>query len=219
MVDAMLALKEGLPPLPQRMQKLPVDARGYPVPWFVGNPNGVFDFRVIRAGGIEEAIRRKTCWLCGDMLGSYISFVIGPMCAVTRTTSEPGSHYACACFAVRACPFLINPAMRRSPRDLPEGTEDPAGIMIERNPGASCLWVTRSFKRFNAGNGMLISVGEPIDVEWWAKGRHATREEVQASINSGLPLLLKNAPEEEHPYVIEAVKNLEPYLPKANAHG
>jgi hypothetical protein len=32
-------------------------------------------------------------------------------------------------------------------------------------------------------------MGEPSQVEWWAEGRPATREEVQRSIDSGLPAL------------------------------
>ena len=63
------------------------------------------------------------CWLCGQTLGKHMTFPIGPMCAITRTTAEPPSHLACAEYAVKACPFLSQPRMRRNERDLPEACD------------------------------------------------------------------------------------------------
>lgn len=193
----MTNLKHGLPELPKRFRKLPVDARGYPVPWFVSKTEDGWDFRCIRPNGVLVAIHRRTCWLCGDPLGCHLTFVLGPMCAVTRTNSEPPSHHDCAEFAVKACPFLTNPEMRRSPRDMPEGSRDAAGIHLPRNPGVMCLWTTRSFEMFNAGNGVLLTVGDPDAIEWFARGRAATREEVEASVSGGVPLLRAASPEPE----------------------
>jgi hypothetical protein len=125
-----------------------------------------------------------------------MSFVIGPMCTITRTTSEPPSHRACAEFAVTACPFLTQPKMTRSPRAKPEEAEEPAGVHLTRNPGVSALWTTRGYKRFRvegdvAGStgGYLIEMGNPEHVSWWREGRHATRAEVEASIAGGFPAL------------------------------
>jgi hypothetical protein len=74
-----------------------------------------------------------------------------------------------------------------------------AGCPIDRNPGVALVWTTRFYKVFDDGNGRpLIEVGEPCGVEWFAEGRAATRAEVQASIDSGLPILQGYAEEEGH---------------------
>lgn len=174
---------------PDRMKRLPLDARGFPIPWFVHVTKGVPDFRVVRPGGVVTAFRSKTCWLCGERLGSFYAFNIGPMCAVNRVNSEPPSHRDCAVFAAQACPFLNNPRMRRNEKDLPEDRIAPGGIHIPRNPGVACVWITRSFRPFRATGGTLFELGDPVKVMWFAEGRTATRDEVVASIESGMPLL------------------------------
>lgn len=171
--------------VPPAILALPVDRRGYPVPWFVAQVEGEWDFRVIRPQGIEAACKRKTCWVCGKPLGDALAFTIGPMCVVNRVTAEPPEHLGCARFACIACPFLTNPRMRRNDKDLPEEAKDPAGIMIDRNPGATAIYVTTRYRRREG----LFCLGEPRRVEWWAKGRPATRPEVETSIQTGMPLL------------------------------
>lgn len=186
-------------PLPERMARLPVSPAGFPVPWFVGwldaagtatpRGTGTPDFRAIHPGAIETAVHSRICWLCGESLGSRAAFVIGPMCSVNRVSSEPGSHLECATFAARACPFLANPKRERRTDNMPAGRVPPAGIMIPRNPGVALVWTTKRWKPFRAGAGVLFELGDPERVEWWAEGRVATRAEVLASIDGGLPSL------------------------------
>src|SRR5437764_29347 len=102
-------LHPNLPALPSRLKLLPVDERGFPVPWFVAWIDGKPDFRVVDQRKMAIAVSEKRCWVCGDFLGRYMAFVIGPMCAVNRVSSEPPSHRECAEFSVRACPFLTKP--------------------------------------------------------------------------------------------------------------
>jgi hypothetical protein len=78
-------------PMPDRVARLP-RARGYPAPWFVAWVEGKPEFRVVREGGVVEAARADRCWICGQRLGRYRAYAIGPMCAVNRTSSEPPSH-------------------------------------------------------------------------------------------------------------------------------
>jgi hypothetical protein len=178
--------------MPVRMSRMPISPNGFPVPWFVAWIDNEPDFRVIGPGKIEDAVKRNKCWLCGDVLGSYKCFVIGPMCGINRTTAEPPSHVECAQYAALACPFLSKPNMRRNNKDMPEQKVSPPGNMIERNPGVVALWVTKSFRPFNPtkrGTGILFEVGEPTNVMWYAEGRPATRDEVDESIRTGLPAL------------------------------
>lgn len=202
--------------MPIRMSRLPISDRGYPVPWFVAWVDGVPDFRVIGPGKIEIAVMKHKCWLCGDMLGTYKCFVIGPMCVINRTTAEPPSHLECAQYAAVACPFLSKPNMRRNDKDMPEDAKSPAGVMIKRNPGATALWITKSFKTARDGKGILFRLGDPTNVIWYAEGRTATRVEVDESIRTGLPLLEKIANEEGSKAIIElqkCVAKMQKYLP------
>lgn len=177
-------------PLPARMRHLPINERGYPVPWFVAWIDGVPDFRVVDTPKLAVAIKQRKCWLCGGTLGKYMCFVIGPMCAVNRVSSEPPSHRDCAEYAVKACPFLTQPRMRRNSEDMPEGHVEPGGIMIARNPGVTLIWTTLDYKVVkDGGGGFVIQIGEPQRVEFFARGRSASRDEIMASIDSGMPIL------------------------------
>lgn len=189
----MTELRDGLPPVPERMARLPID-RGYPVPWFVDWIDGKPDFRIVDGRKLTRAIKGRVCWLCGEPIGRFGAFVIGPMCAVNRVTSEPPCHRECAIFGATACPFLTRPHAERREANLPAGYTEPAGVGLKRNPGACVVWITRSWKWFNAGNGVLCEVGDPTEVLWFAEGRAATREEIETSIQTGLPLLLADPP-------------------------
>lgn len=187
--------------IPERMQSLPIDSRGYPVPWFVAKVDGEWDFRIVGPGKTITAIQKNKCWLCGEPLGIHKAFVTGPMCTITRTSAEPPAHLDCAQYSVKACPFLTKPNMKRNEKDMPENSTDPAGIFITRNPGVSAIFITKQFKPFQVkrqttGSDVLIRMGEPERIEWYAEGRAATREEVQYSITTGLPALFNEAAKE-----------------------
>jgi ferredoxin len=191
-----------LPPMPERIARLHRDERGYPVPWFICWMDGAMpvpagqgkpDFRVIGPNRLAEAYNNGRCWICGgSMAGHSKVFVIGPMCVVNRVTSEPPNHRECAEFAAKACPFMINPREKRNNKNM---IDNPvvAGEMIPRNPGAVALYQTAKGKPFQAGQGVLFQLGKPIRVDWYAEGRVATRAEIEASIDSGLPLLIDMA--------------------------
>lgn len=186
-------LREGLPQLPPRMRSLPVDARGYPVPWFVAWIEGQPDFRVADGKKLVRALRGSCCWVCGEAVGKFKTFVIGPMCAVNRTTSEPPCHKDCAVFSATACPFLRLPLAQRRDANIPGGVADPPGIMLTRNPGVTLLWTTLSYKRMRVGEGVLFRLGDAIDMQWYAQARCATRAECLESIDSGMPTLREYA--------------------------
>ena len=179
--------------LPFRMKSLPRDDRGYPVPWFVDWIDGKPEFRAMDGRKYILAIRENRCWVCGEKMGTTKVFVAGPMCGINRTSSEPPNHRECATWSALNCPFLSNPRMvrREDERINNAHLRDAApGHAITRNPGVAMLWITRQYEVFNDGRGNpLIQMGEPDSVEWYARGRVATRAEVQESIDTGLPLL------------------------------
>lgn len=174
-------------PIPSRMARRPVNDRGFPVPWFVPKINGEWDFRAIRPDAMVEAYRRRLCWLCGEPLGRYMAFVIGPMCAINRVSSEPPSHRDCALYAIRACPFLSKPNMRRNEKDAPTGNV--AGIHLEHNPGVTLLWITKTYHPIKTINGTLFGIGSPSELGFYREGRIAKRTEIIEAIDKGLPYL------------------------------
>jgi hypothetical protein len=183
--------------MPKRIAKLPIDARGYPIPWFVAEVDGSrADFRVADARKRRRCVLENLCWVCGQRIKAPFTFVIGPMCAVTRTTSGPPVHEECAEFSLKACPFLLLPRAKRRDSNLPEGTTDSPGMALDRNPGVGCEWMSRTYKTFDAGNGWMITVGEPQRIRWWAQGREATKEEILYSLDTGMPALRSIAEEE-----------------------
>jgi hypothetical protein len=216
----MTTLRAELESLPTRMKALPVDARGYPVPWFVGwverDGQQVPEFRAMDYRKLVLAIKQRLCWVCGQPLGRWLAFPIGPMCAITRTTGEPPAHRDCAEWSIRNCPFLSQPRQVRREDALPDEVESAGGIPIRRNPGVTCLWITRGYEVFDDGRGkLLITVGEPETITWWREGRAATRAEVQESIDTGLPILL-NVAKTEGPLAVreleKQVLRVEQYL-------
>lgn len=194
-------------PLPARIARLPVDARGYPVPWFVAWLDGVPEFRAMDPVKWRRAVREQVCWVCGGTLGKHLAFVVGPMCVVNRTTSEPPCHRDCAEWSARCCPFLSRPHMvRRTDADTPTVAEASAGFALARNPGVAAVYLTRSYEVFapqlvtaQANAGLLIEMGAPTDVLWFAEGRDATRAEVEQSLAGGLPALADMAAQDPDP--------------------
>lgn len=213
---------------PPGVDQLPISPKGYPTPWFVDWNDGAPDFRVLGRGKIKEAIKKNLCWICGKPLFVRKTFTIGPMCTINRVSAEPPGHLMCATYSAKACPFLSKPKMRRNEANMPAESKSPAGIMITRNPGVTALWVTQTYKLwrddvlFDIGRsndydeGVLFKIGSPIRVNWYAEGKEATREQVDESIRTGLPVLREMA-EIEGPESIQAlsvqINNAQKWLP------
>jgi hypothetical protein len=184
--------------IPKRISLLPRDRRGYPIPWFVFiDEEGEPHFHIADGPKRAQAVKERLCWVCGQRLGRYLAFVIGPMCSINRVSAEPPMHRECAEFSIRACPFLLNPNMKRMPEEKGYQTDNPGGIMIARNPGVMALWMATDFRVVkDHQGGWLFRVGDPLECLWYAQGRQATRAEVMDSMESGLPILVQMANDE-----------------------
>jgi hypothetical protein len=188
-------------PLPNRLLGCHRDRRGFIVPFFVqwfheGQPSrpgiGEPDFRVVNPGSFGACLRHGLCWLCGKPLGKHRAFVLGPMCVITRVNSEPPSHRDCAEYAMKVCPFLTRPNMRRNDTDFEAPIIPAPGEHQERNPGIMALWMTDGAQLFNAESGqqgILFEVNDPSEVVWWREGRIATRAEVELGLAQAMPFL------------------------------
>lgn len=184
-------------PVPKRIAKLPIDKRGYPIPYFVGyDDRGEPDFRMMDAEKLYRAVKQRLCWVCGEPLGRYLAFTIGPMCALNRTSGEPPGHRECSEFSAQACPFLSNPDQKRNPRTVHGEHAPPGGEMITRNPGIAMTWVCESYEVWQTKTGPIFKIGDPTEVLFFREGRKAFQDEVFESIESGFPLLMEMAQEE-----------------------
>jgi hypothetical protein len=174
---------------------LPIDERGFPVPYFVAIVDGKPDHRIIDPVKHRRCIWHRLCWICGTPLTAFDAFTVGPMCGINRISAEPPAHRSCAEYSVRACPFLSRPHAHRREAGMPEEPlHKPGGVMLEHNPGVSLVWVSRTAKPFDAGNGVLYAIGEPTSLAFYAEGRPATRAEVERAVALGLPKLLEADP-------------------------
>jgi hypothetical protein len=82
--------------------------------------------------------------------------------------------------------------MRRREAGMPEEASAPGGHMIKRNPGVALVWITKTADVIvpERGKPPLFRMGEPRDVLCFAEGREATVDEIRASVDSGMPILL-----------------------------
>jgi hypothetical protein len=146
------------PAAPPRIAALPLDHRGFPVPWFVAWQDGKPVFPAMDGEKLIAAIRFGHCWVCGQPLGRH--------------------------------------------------KVEPAGIMIQRNPGVSALATVEGQVRWHRdGDGILFDVVPISAIEWWAEGRAATRAEVERSFESGLPALEELAAQEGRAAMVALAKN------------
>lgn len=182
--------------LPERMRSLPIQ-NGYPVPWFVPNVNGVYDFRLVDGAKLLPTIQRELCYVCGQKLGAHRTFIMGPISVINRVVPEPPSHPDCAEWSVKACPYLAY--KQEAGRDgKPDGTTpNPTGFGINFHPKTYCVWVTKSYRiqkiqpdaSRNIHGGVLFHVGDPTQTIWYRESRLATRSEVLEDLEKAYELL------------------------------
>lgn len=160
--------------VPSDMRRRPLDHRGYPVPWFVTEKtdDGLWNFSVVTPERVDQALKSRLCWVSGEPLGAYASFVIGPMCVVNRIATDPPARKSVAEWSARVCPFLTRPLAKRP--SVPDSHDTP-GVMVPDNPGICVVWTTKTWKRDRQG---LIHLGDPVSVAWWREGRLATQDEI-----------------------------------------
>jgi hypothetical protein len=180
-------LRPELPRPPKRVARLPLDKRGYPIPWFAARFDSEPDFRVYDPLKFTRAVRERLCWVCGDRLSAVNYFVISPYDAVHRTSTEPPCHQDCAEFSVKACPFLTRAEVRRRTAGLPDESFEAAGVVTERPPGIIVIWATLSYDVVPAPGGVVCALGDTTAVRWFKGGRPATRADVLAVVEAEFP--------------------------------
>lgn len=93
--------------IPDIMKSLPVDDRGYPIPYFVQYVNGVPDFRYQDTKKKQACRLYNKCSICGKQLTKKsFWFIAGPKGLENRVSSDEAMHEQCARFSLRYCPHL-----------------------------------------------------------------------------------------------------------------
>lgn len=165
----MTALLKGLPSLPPRMRTLPRDADGQPIPYLLTQVATKFESELGPDLVLTTLCERKHCWICGEQLGRYAAFAGEPLTSVTRVSRTPPAHHDCAKYAAMT------------------------GLMQPKSLKVSLVWVTRTYDVQTTANGHVFVVGDAEQAFWFADGRSATREEVTAAMQEGLPDLYEIA--------------------------
>lgn len=189
-------LRDDIPPPPTHMASRPLH-RGYPVPYFVGWVDGLPEFRVADRHKHEMCRMHEFCWCCGKPLGTHRVLVTGPMALLTKITAEPPSHRACAEYALQACPHLVHPHAKRREAGMPEKRSSPAGTLVTTNPGVALAW-EGDYEFVKRQDGWLIELKEPVVLDWWTRGRRATREEALAGLEASVSRVKQLSIEQFH---------------------
>jgi hypothetical protein len=160
---------------PARIRKLPRDTHGHPIPWFAWrDAEGQVHITTIDQQKRRWSYQFGICQICGQRLGAYKAFALGPNQVETRTTTEGPAHPGCVRYALRVCPFLSNPNWKRH-----DGTKS-------FNPGKFALWITRDYEIGVLPDGAIaIIVGEPVSVRWWTAGHQLEKSKFRVSVLDG----------------------------------
>jgi len=120
--------------IPGFLSHLPVDERGYPIPYFVAIVKGEPDFRLLDAAKQKICVDYNKCAVCGKRLvkGLYY-FVSGPIGVNNRISTDPPMHRECAEFSIEACPHLHFEKSRRRDKDIIQHA-DPHGAQLLDKP-------------------------------------------------------------------------------------
>lgn len=96
-------------PIPPRMRNLPLDKRGYPIPYTVLVEGGDVFFTINREDLRMKCLREDRCPICGTKLFRGRWFVGGPGSGLLPNGSyrDPPMHDECAHYALKVCPWLV----------------------------------------------------------------------------------------------------------------
>lgn len=96
-------------PIPDFMKRLPVDHRGYPVPFIVfRDKEDKPHFRINDTTKVLQCVKEDRCSICGNTLGSNKWIVGGPLSAFHPhgAFNDIPVHRECCEYALQVCPYM-----------------------------------------------------------------------------------------------------------------
>lgn len=96
--------------IPEKMKNLPLDKRGYPIPYIVLiDNNGVPHFKVNDDEKLRTAAKWKFCAICGTRMKNGDMWVIGGPGSAFHPAGhyfDTPTHHECGAYALQVCPYL-----------------------------------------------------------------------------------------------------------------
>ncbi len=167
--------------LPDDMQHLLRDHRGYPVPWIAAvDSKGIPDFRVLDQTKLYRSVNLRLCALCGKEMGEHVYFIGGPLSIQNKVFMDPPMHHDCAVFALKVCPYLAYRGYVGY-KVVPELD----GVKVEISPHVN----TQRPDKFGLGKAWYYGMAELPDgsqavtcttwlsMQWWKNGEQVERPE------------------------------------------
>ena len=173
----MFEYRKGLPERPEPIAELPIDERGYPVPYFVKYIDGVPDFRVVDHAKVVNATIDRRCFICGSPLDDTFHFAMGPRSALFRQTNHGPSHKECIEYSLETCPFILYPNAQRRRAALPD---IPLSYDTATQPARPEIYVIAHVpsQEVDIVNNVtsLVCSWNTIDYQYWRDDRWITSE-------------------------------------------
>lgn len=194
--------------IPFRMQKLPRDKRGYPVPVIVKRDvDGTPLFTVNDAEVAAKTLLEDRCPLCGDKLLRGRWFIGGPLSAFHPAGEyfDAPMHAECKDYALKACPWLAAPKyMKRIDAAKAKGNlgilvdhtmianrPDPFVAVLAR--GQTVRWPEDKYGTFH-----VKPVAPYINVEFWRHGAMIDKTEGWAACGLRMQEFMQGQEAEHH---------------------
>jgi hypothetical protein len=157
-----------LPSIPDFLSHRPVDHRGYPYLFMLGEEQ----FKGLLMDRVYRCATERLCGICGEKMGYWVTFVGGPMSCANRTFSDPPFHPECAEFAFDICPYLLMGGWDRSKARHMEGLDkaDPMGFNIK--PDKMGIYTTRQFRWETLRSGFILFNPAPAKRIEWREATH-----------------------------------------------
>jgi hypothetical protein len=184
-------------PLPELMQGMEKDHRGFPVPYNVARTlvDNVPRFQVNDERRTEECIEKKLCTICGNPLSrDNLWLVGGPISAFHPMGAFMDSpmHKCCLDYALQVCPYMaLNTYTKKTVVDklVPAdygytGLIDPT-MSHERVPFFAVVRVKDyEVKRRSPMHRFIKPLGPYLEVEFWRDGVKLDDEEMEIAWNN-----------------------------------
>lgn len=170
--------------IPKRMEKLPKDTNGIPIPYSTYiEKNGKPNFSVIARSKVQNCIQNKICSICGQSLETNIWLIAGAMVALNPRGAyiDPPIHIECGRYALKVCPYLALPFFsKKKANEVVPG--DPNVKISAGKPKVFALVCTVGYDYVHtpAGSSVIVPFKPLLAIEYWVHGSKITEPEAKA---------------------------------------
>lgn len=182
--------------IPERMSSLPLDERGYPIPFIVfRDDNNKPHFTINDEYKRLSIIKQDRCPICGEKLLRGRWFVGGPLSAFhpEGLYLDSGMHHECMNYAMQVCPYLAAPKYLKRISDKTVKTEDISQsrlfidpTVIDARPDVFVAIMTTGQKLIGKGSlSLKIRPKKPcVDIQYWKYGKQIDKKTAKELIKN-----------------------------------